>query len=166
MPLAESHSLPTFKERKQVAFNAERVVNPLAKERWLRADDLVDQVYTDMVNGKTNSEIIIKLKNCMYDEQKKPVKERAARDYLIAAKSRLKYDFEADMKDLRADVYGKLLAIYADAVENDDRGNALGALDKILKLGGIDKKEPSIQINSNDSIKINFGFSQDTNGEE
>ncbi len=165
--LAESHSLPTFKQRKEVAYKAERVVNPLAKERWLRTDDIVDQIYCDMVNGKTCSDIILKLKNCQYDGQLKPVKDRIARDYYIAAKSRLKYDFEADMKDLRADVYAKLLAIYADAVENDDRGNALGALDKILKLGGIDKPQTAIQINGGEDggITVNFGFSSEKEGE-
>ena len=158
--LAESHSLPTFKQRKEMAYSAERVVNPLAKERWLRADDLVDKIYCDLVNGKACSDIILKLKNCQYDGQKKPIKDRMARDYYVAAKSRMKYDFEADMKDLRADVYAKLLAIYADAVENDDRSNAIGALDKILKLGGIDKPQTAIQVNNNsDGITINFGFS-------
>jgi len=163
--LAESHSLPTFKQRKEMAYNAERVVNPIAKERWLRADDLVDKIYCDLVNGKTTSDIILKLKNCQYEGQKKPVKDRMARDYYIAAKSRMKYDFESDMKDLRADVYAKLLALYADAIENDDRGNALGALDKMLKLGGIDKPQTAIQINGSDEggIVVNFGFNQEEN---
>lgn len=163
--LAESHSLPTFKQRKEMAYKAERVVNPLAKERWMRADDLVDSVYCDLVNGKTCSDILLKLKNCQYDGQKKAIKDRMARDYYIAAKSRMKYDFEADMKDLRADVYAKLLAIYADAVENDDRSNALGALDKMLKLGGIDKPQTNIQVNSGEGggITVNFGFNQEEN---
>lgn len=158
---SESHSLPTFAERKKAMKTEKQNRNPIASERWLRVDEVIDQIYCDMVNGHSNSEIVLKLANMQYDGQKKAVGYRTALDYINAAKSRLKYDFESDMKDLRADVYGKLLAIYADAVENDDRYNALGALDKILRLGGIDKPQTAIQINgSNDGkVVVNFGFS-------
>jgi len=158
---AESHSLPTFAERKKAMKSEKQNLNPIANERWLRADEIVDQVYCDMVNGHSNSDIIMKFENQQYEGQKKAIKYRTALDYINAAKSRLKYDFESDMKDLRADVYAKLLAVYADAIADDDRYNALGALDKILKLGGIDKPQTAIQINGGEDggITVNFGFS-------
>ena len=65
------------------------------------------------------------------------------------------------MKELRADIYGKILAVYNDAVEEGDRTNALAALEKIMKLGGIsDKPQTAIQINSDkeNGIVVNFGF--------
>jgi hypothetical protein len=158
---SESHSLPTFAERKKAMKHEKQNRNPISSERWLRADEIVDQIYCDMVNGHSNSDIVLKLANKQYDGQRKPIGYRTALDYISAAKSRLKYDFEADMKDLRADVYAKLLAVYSDAIADDDRYNALGALDKILKLGGIDKPQTAIQINgSNDGkVVVNFGFS-------
>lgn len=158
---AKSHSLPTYQERKE----AIRGKNPLKQARWMRADHIVDQVYCDMVNGVPNSEIVLKMANAQYDEQSKPIRYRTALDYINAAKDRLHYDFEADMKELRADIYGKILAIYNDAVEEGDRTNALNAIEKIMKLGGMDKPQTAIQINSSEEngVTINFGFDKNEN---
>lgn len=157
---AKSHSLPTYQERKAAVKGS----NPLKQQRWMIADHIVDQVYCDKVNGISSSEIILKFANCQYDGQKKPIKERTAIDYISAAKDRLMYDYENDMKELRADIYGKILAVYNDAVEEGDRTNALAALEKIMKLGGIsDKPNAAIQINSDkeNGITVNFGFNSD-----
>ena len=159
---SEAHSLPTYKERKE----ALKTNNPLKRHRWMIADHIVDQIYCDKVNGLASSEIILKLANCQYDGQKKPIKERTAYDYISAAKDRLMYDYEADMKELRADIYGKILAVYNDAIEEGDRTNALAALEKIMKLGGVsDKPSTAIQINSDKEggVTVNFGFKSDEN---
>lgn len=157
---AKSHGLPTYQERKK----AIRGENPLKQARWMKADHIVDQIYCDMVNGIPNSEIVLKMEKAQYDDQTKPIGYRTALDYINAAKDRLQYDYEADMKELRADIYGKILAIYNDAVEEGDRTNALAALDKILKLGGIDKPQTAIQINGGDKeggVTVNFGFGKE-----
>ena len=152
---SKSHSLPTYQERKKSI----RGENPLKQARWLKVDHIVDQIYCDMVNGVPNSEIVLKMANAKYDDQSKPIGYRTALDYINAAKDRLQYDFENDMKELRADVYGKLLAIYNDAVEEGDRTNALNAIEKIMKLGGMDKPQTAIQINGDkEGITVNFGF--------
>ena len=39
---AESHSLPTFAERKKAMKSEKGNRNPIGNERWLRADDIVD----------------------------------------------------------------------------------------------------------------------------
>lgn len=165
MPFSKSHSLPTFQERKEAA----KSFNPLKKARWLTTDHIVDQVYCDKLNGLSFSEIVLKFANCQYDGQKKPIGARTASDYISAAKDRLMYDYEADMKELRADIYGKLMAVYNDAVEEGDRTNALAALEKIMKLGGItDKQQTNIQINSDKEggVTVNFGFSNDNEKED
>lgn len=159
---SKAHSLPTYEERKKAVGD----INPLKRQRWLIADHIVDQVYCDKLNGLSTSEIILKFANCQYDGQKKPIKNRTACDYIAAAKDRLMYDYEADMKELRADIYGKILAVYNDAVEEGDRTNALAALEKIMKLGGItDKPQTNIQINSDNEggVTVNFGFKSDEN---
>lgn len=153
---AKSHSLPTYQERKK----AVKSKNPLSKHRWMIADHIVDQVYCDKLNGLSTTEIYVKFANCKYDGQKKPIAARTAADYISAAKDRLMYDYEADIKELRADIYGKILAVYNDAVEEGDRMAALNAIDKIMKLGGMDKPQTAIQINSDKDggVVVNFGF--------
>ena len=156
---SKSHSLPTYEQRKAEIKGA----NPLKKQRWMIADHIVDQVYCDKLNGLSTSEIYVKFANCSYDGQKKPIKERTASDYIAAAKSRLMYDYESDMKEQRAEIYGKILAVYNDAVEEGDRMAALSAIDKLMKLGGMDKPQTAIQINSDKEggVTVNFGFSEE-----
>ena len=159
---SKSHSLPTYQERKAAIKGS----NPLKRARWLIADHIVDQVYCDKLNGLSNSEIILKFANCQYDGQKKAIGSRTAFDYISAAKDRMMYDYEADMKELRADIYSKILAVYNDAIEEGDRTNALAALEKIMKLGGInDKPQTAIQINSDKEggVTVNFGFENNEN---
>lgn len=160
---SKSHSLPTYEQRK-AAITKERT-NPLKLQRWMIVDHIVDQVYCDKLNGISTSEIYVKFANCKYDGQKKPIGERTAADYIAAAKSRLMYDYESDLKEQRAEIYGKILAVYNDAVEEGDRMAALSAIDKLMKLGGMDKPQTAIQINGDDGVTINFGFSSDKEDE-
>lgn len=155
---AESHSLPTFKERKaaKLAKNANRF------DDWMKADELVSLVYVDLANGVTKSEAIEKLGKGLYEGQKKPIKKRTAIDYVNAAYQRMQYDFEAKAEEMRADLYTKLMTVYADAIQKNDRYNAVQALNSLMKLTGVamDKQQTNIQLNANkEGITINFGFS-------
>ena len=148
----------TVDERKEAAKNSNGKISP----KWYTADKLVSQVYCDLINGLSSSEVLEKFANCAYDGQKKKVGMRTAQDYLRCARERLDYDFEHEANQLRADLYSKMLAVYSDAIEHNDRYNALQALDKIMKLTGVaqDKQQNNIQVNANkDGITINFGFS-------
>lgn len=155
---AESHSLRTFKERKAAKGNA------VAMEKWLRADKIVDEVYVDLCNGLTKSDVVQKMAEGLYEHQNgKAIKERTAVDYLRAAMQRMAYDYEKDAEQLRADLYTKLTAVYADAVEHNDRYNAINALQTLMKLTGVamDKPHTQVNLNTNGDIKISFGFGND-----
>ena len=56
------------------------------------------------------------------------------------------------------------MTVYADAIKNNDRYNALIALDKIMKLTGVaaDKPDTAIMINSDKEggVTVNFGFAK------
>ncbi len=154
----ESHSLRTPEERKKArkGKGAKQVV------RWNVADRIVSLVYCDIINGLSTSDIVEKFAQCAYEGQEKPIKQRTAQDYISAARRRLEYDFQYEADQLRHDLYAKMLAVYADAVEHGDRYNALIALDKVMKLTGcaIEKQQQNnIQLNATSSgVTINFGF--------
>ena len=155
---AKSHGLPTYQERiKERKAKAANVI-----KSWADADHIVDQVYCDLCNGVAKSEIVLKFKECLYDGQKKSIGYRTATDYINAAMNRLHFDMEADFADMRADLYGKLLAVYNDAMEKNDRYSAIGAITTIMKLCGVgnDKPQTAIQINSDKEggVTVNFGF--------
>jgi hypothetical protein len=156
----ESHSYPTYSQRKKSKLKES---GGLKFENWLKVDKIVDEVYVDLVNGLTKSDIIQKLQEGLYTLQKgKGVKPRTGIEYINAAQQRLAFDFEKDAEKLRADLYSKMMAVYADCMAANDRYNALNALDKLMKLTGVanDKPSTAIQINSDKEggVTVNFGF--------
>lgn len=158
--LSKSHTLPTYAERRE----AVKGNHPMQMKRWMKVDALIDQVYCDVLNGLSNSDIIKKLTACAYNGQEKPIVFRNAYEYIEAARERIAFDFERNAEELRADLYGKMLAVYEDCVKNGDRYNALQALDKIMKLTGVaqDKQQNNIQLNATSSgVTINFGFNKE-----
>ena len=157
---AESHSLPTFKERKAAKVKAGRynITN------WLSTDAVISEVYVDLVNGMTKSDVMEKLMKGCYENQKRPLKERTSQEYIAAAYQRMHYDFEAKAEEMRADLYNKLISVYADAVKSNDRYNAIQAVNTIMKLTGValDKPQNNIQLNATSSgVTINFGFQKE-----
>lgn len=159
---AKTHSLPTFEQRKKAKLE-EGAHN---YTRWLNTDEIISDIYVDMANGYTSSDIMEKLTKGMYEGQKKPLGVRTAQDYISAARDRMHYDFEAQCKVLREDLYNKLISVYADAIQNNDRYNALIAVDKIMKLTGVGQPQNNIQVNANkEGIKISFGFNKDEDEE-
>ena len=157
---AESHSLPTFEQR--VA--ARKTKTGANKERWLKTDGIVSEIYVDICNGMTRSDVLEKLMSGLYEGQDRGLKLRTAQDYVAAAYKRMQYDFEAKAEEMRADLYNKLISVYADAVKANDRYNAIQAVNTIMKLTGVaqDKPQNNIQVNANkEGIKISFGFNKD-----
>lgn len=157
---AESHSLRTFKERKA----ARGKTKGTGLTKWLRADKIVDLVYVDLVNGMTRSDVIQKLTEGLYAPQEgKCIKYRTAADYVDSAMQRMAYDYEKDAEKLRADLYTKLTSVYQDAVEHNDRYNAIGALQTLMKLTGVAIQQPQTQVNlkSDGNISISFGFNKE-----
>lgn len=155
---SEDHCLP-YKERK-----GKRRGSRLTK--WQKADDLVGLVYVDLCNGFTKSDILEKLQGGAYNGFD-ALGQRQSYEYLKAAFMRMQYDFQQQCDELRADLYAKMMTVYSDCMKNNDRYNALLALDKIMKLTGVanDKPQTAIQINSDkeNGIVVNFGFNKDEN---
>lgn len=162
---AESHSLRTFKERRAAKMKDGKA----GMVKWLKADKVVDSVYVDLVNGLTRSDVTQKLIEGLYNEQEgKGITYRVAVEYVNAAQQRMMYDFEEKADILRADLYTKMVSVYSDCIEKNDRYNALIALDKIMKLTGVAIQQPQTQVNlkSDGNISISFGFNKEEREEE
>jgi hypothetical protein len=150
--------LPTYEQRKAAKAKKKGGI----AQAWLRADEMVSEVYVDLVNGMTKSDIIEKITKGLYENQKRPLSVRSAGDYLDAAYRRMHYDFEAKAEDMRADLYSKLMTLYHDAIMANDRSNAIQVIDRIMKLTGcaIEKgQQNNIQVNAASSgVTVNFMF--------
>lgn len=163
---AQSHSLPTYEQRKAAK---SKESGGKGVKQWLAADEMVTEIYVDLANGLTKSEIVEKVTKGLYEHQKRPLSVRSAGDYLDAAYRRMAFDFEAQAEQMRADLYSKLMTIYHDAIEAGDRNNAIQVIDRIMKLTGCaaDKPTTAVQINNNsDGITINFGFKKEEEEED
>ena len=161
---SDSHSLPTYEQWIAAAKSSYRSMN-----KWLKADEMVSEVYVDLCNGLTKSEIIEKVTKGMYENQSRPLSVRSASDYLDAAYRRMQYDFESQAEELRAELYAKLMTIYQDSIKANDRGNALAVIDRIMKLTGVaqDRPQNNVLVNATkEGITINFGFNKEDNDAE
>lgn len=163
MGIAASHSLSKAEDRKVRAsvVNGETRITKRNKEKYERTENLIEEVYCDITNGYTKSEIIRKIKLALYEPQqnKQPRDNNFPYDIYNAAMARLKEDADIKKDDLKNMVYGQFLAVYNDAVLIGDRQSALRALENIVKLGGLsDNAKTEINLNSNGPVEIKFGF--------
>lgn len=160
--LSEDHLLPTKKQRyKKGSTYLERAHSAL----FNAADDIIDDVYVDIANGVSRSDITQKLINGLYSSQKgqqKNMSYRQAQEYWNTALERMHYNKDIELDKLRDVFYSRYEALFEEAVKKNDIYNAKAILDSMSKIFGIEQKAPNtaIQINNggDDKIVINFGL--------
>lgn len=160
--LSEDHLLPTKRQRyKKGSTYLERAHSAL----FNTADDIIDDVYVDIANGVSRSDITQKLINGLYSSQKgqqKNMSYRQAQEYWNTALERMHYNKDIELDKLRDVFYSRYEALFEEAVKKNDIYNAKAILDSMSKIFGIEQKSPNtaIQINNggDDKIVINFGL--------
>lgn len=160
--LSEDHLLPTKRQRyKKGSTFLERAHSAL----FNTADDIIDDVYVDIANGVSRSDITQKLINGLYSSQKgqqKNMSYRQAQEYWNTALERMHYNKDIELDKLRDVFYSRYEALFEEAVKKNDIYNAKAILDSMSKIFGIEQKTPqnAIQINNggDDKIVINFGL--------
>lgn len=160
--LSPSHSKRSKLERRAKRTPASKGMPTLTSE-YNAADDLVEQVYVDIANGGARSQIIKKLMEGVYKNQKKRYAARTAAYYYNAALDRFAVDTDIEMEKLRNLFYGRYEGILEECIKTGDMYNARCTLDSMAKIFlGIDKKQNNIQINTNGDSKIvvTFGFNE------
>lgn len=167
MPIAKSHSDSDPRKRKPKAG-----VMPDGKiasntKSYERMEAIINECYTDCVNGEARSNIIRKLELGLYSAQDgKCYAKRTAQGIYAAVKERMINDMSLRREEAQALILSRLESIYQDGVTAGDRSNSIGALNSMAKIFGIDKpnQQQTVQISSdNKCVTINFGFSNDNN---
>lgn len=163
--LDEKHFLPDKSKRKLEYFHPIYKCASYSKREFDRVENVLDAATCDLINGKSKSDILLKLENGLYEDQNKGLCHQKAEEYYRAILSRLKVD-EPDLDNAKSAFYSMYLNLYNEAME---RGNTLVAkqvLDSMVKLMGIDKPSTAIQVNTgNEKVEINFGFPSDKSDE-
>ena len=162
MPIAKSHGDPDKANRKPKASSDGRGGFMAKTKVYKQADEIIDQVYCDIANGRTKTEIINMLKNGDYG---KSMQSRNARDYYNAAVSRFCDEKNEEAEKLKAIYFGRFETLYADAVKKGDIYNANNILQSVCRIFGLEApKSPTTQVNvqnNSDVIKISFGLQKD-----
>lgn len=163
--LHEDHLKPSKLQRfKRGQTFAERARSAL----FNTADDILDEVYADLCNGVSRSDVTQKLMKGCYKAQKREMSYRQAQEYWNCALDRMHYNTDIELAELKDIFYNRYEALLETAVKKGDIYNARAILDSMSKTFlGVGSSQNNIQINNNkDGIVIKFGFSNDDESEQ
>ena len=123
-------------------------------------ENMLQLVIADICNGVTRGDVLKKLKDGLYEGQKKPYKDPTALDYYYTAMARIREDREENVEELRDKLYSQFYSLYADSVKTGNIFVAKQVLDSIAKTFlPSQSKEMNVEIDkNNDKINISFGF--------
>lgn len=156
MPVSNQHLLRSPEERQLGVGRRKGKI----EEEFNRVDMVLQAVCTDIINGLTKNDIILKFANKEYEYQKKPLKEQQAKNYIKAAYLILAEDRVKERDQLKDQLYNQYMMLYNDLVVN---GNSLAAKQVLDSIGKIFLQEPiskeiSVKGNNDGTVDIKFSF--------
>ena len=164
--MSKSHSEPDPRDRVPNNNGQNFQIRKRNNRNYEKTERLIDQIHCDLINGVLKSDVLTKLRQCMYqgqETQKKPFSDTYNYQLIRAAFDRFQDDRVRNEEELLNMFYARYEALYNDALQNGDRMNArltLSDMGKMLGIGG--DKKPNIQISGgNKNITISFGFSNE-----
>ena len=133
-------------------------------------DDIIDEVYCDIANGVSRSDITQKLMKGLYEPQKKPMAYRTAQEYYNVALDRMHFNTDIEHQRLKDVFFTRYESLLESAIKKNDIFNAKGILDSMAKIFLADdiknKSNTNVEINTGDNkVVIKFGFNNDDNEE-
>lgn len=153
----KAHTRPK-EERKCKAFYDGRKVKGKDYEK---TEQLISLVMCDIINGVSRSDILTKLKEKMYENQKQAYKEHSALEYYYVALNRIKEDREENIDNLKGLLYSQYYQLFNESMEAGNTLTAKSVLDSIAKIFLGDNKN-NIQItttnNDENKVEIKFGY--------
>lgn len=138
------------------------------KKKPLEKVLLVELVWKDLVKGLSRYEILRKLENDGYKGFKTSDVSRSSRyNYLQEAYENAKGELREEKEKQRDMFYERVLSVYKDALNSNDRKNALKALDMAIKLSGLYAEEKKdITLRGDIKACIDFGIGEDKEDED
>ena len=134
-------------------------VNP-KKEEFDRVERLLDALTVDYVNGRTKSDIWLKVQNKKYDDLAEGgMSEQTFNSYWSAIQSRLAFDRSRDSEVTKDFLYSAFISLYNEAVESGNLFAAKGILESVMKLTGVaEQKQMTVSTAPTGNVEIKFGF--------
>lgn len=127
-------------------------------------EKVVIAVWIDLCNGVSRHDIMQKLDNDMMVEGVETSKLTKSMRYKVIsdAYAMAKEELEEQRDKQRELFYQRLLTVFNESMEANDRQNALKALDMFARFGGLyDKEKVELSGNLTENVNISFVFSED-----
>lgn len=118
---------------------------------------IVNEIWVDVVNGLTRYELLQKLNADKYSFPTSKSSKQSKYNYINEAFAKCKIELQGEAVQHRATILNRYLSVYNDAVMNDDRTNAIRALDSVTKLMGLNEAE-KLDITSDNKLQVNINF--------
>lgn len=131
-----------------------------AVTQFNRADRLLQEVLCDLVNGLTKNDIILKFAEKMYENQRKKIGEKQAKEYIKLAYLIMAEDRVQEQDKLRDQFYEQYMNLYNEALTNGNQQLAKQILDSMTKTFLPDEKNIRLDANSDGDIIIDFSFGE------
>ena len=127
-------------------------------------EKVVIAVWIDLCNGVSRHDIMQKLDNDMMVEGVETSKLTKSMRYKIIsdAYAMAKAELDEQRDKQRELFYQRLLTVFNESMEANDRQSALKALDMFARFGGLyDKEKVEISGNLTETVNISFGFTEE-----
>ena len=127
-------------------------------------EKVVIAVWIDLCNGVSRHDIMQKLDNDMMVEGVETSKLTKSMRYKVIsdAYAMAKAELDEQRDKQRELFYQRLLTVFNESMEANDRQNALKALDMFARFGGLyDKEKVEISGNLTETVNISFGFTEE-----
>ena len=127
-------------------------------------EKVVIAVWIDLCNGVSRHDIMQKLENDLMLEGVETSRLTKSMKYKIIsdAYAMAKEELEEQRDKQRELFYQRLLTVFNESMEANDRQSALKALDMFARFGGLyDKEKVEISGNLTETVNISFGFTGD-----
>ena len=127
-------------------------------------EKVVIAVWIDLCNGVSRHDIMQKLENDLMIEGVETSRLTKSMKYKIIsdAYAMAKEELEEQRDKQRELFYQRLLTVFNESMEANDRQSALKALEMFARFGGLyDKEKVEISGNLTETVNISFGFSED-----
>lgn len=126
-------------------------------------EELVQLIYTDIINGVSRYQILLKLKRDQYEGFESSKFSRSKQyDLIQEAFENCKIELKEQREQQKELMYQRLLDVYQESRDARDRQNAISALKELKKLMGLDDPD-KVDVNANVNVDISFGLEDDEN---
>lgn len=121
-------------------------------------EELVQLIYTDIINGVSRYQILLKLKRDQYEGFESSKFSRSKQyDLIQEAFENCKIELKEQREQQKELMYQRLLDVYQESRDARDRQNAISALKELKKLMGLDDPD-KVDVNANVNVDISFGL--------